>query len=132
MDRERYHRMIFLTAAVWNMILGAAFFILPRIDIGYFIATGLVIPNTLLWFDSFIGLVFIFGIGFYLVSKDMMENHGIIKMSLFEKNWVFIVGVAWFFLGQASFLVVAFVTVDFVLGLLFLEDLLAIRKMNQT
>lgn len=124
--------MIFLTAAVWNMILGAAFFILPRIDIGYFIATGLVIPNTLLWFDSFIGLVFIFGIGFYLVSKDMMENHGIIKMSLFEKNWVFIVGVAWFFLGQASFLVVAFVTVDFVLGLLFLEDLLAIRKMNQT
>ncbi|MFW9812432.1 MAG: hypothetical protein ACFFF9_08240 [Candidatus Thorarchaeota archaeon] len=132
MDRERYHRMIFLTAAVWNMILGAAFFILPRIDIGYFIATGLVIPNTLLWFDSFVGLVFIFGIGFYLVSKDMMENHGIIKMSLFEKNWVFIVGVAWFFLGQASFLVVAFVTVDFVLGLLFLEDLLAIRKMNQT
>lgn len=124
--------MIFLTAAVWNMILGAAFFILPRIDIGYFIATGLVIPNTLLWFDSFVGLVFIFGIGFYLVSKDMMENHGIIKMSLFEKNWVFIVGVAWFFLGQASFLVVAFVTVDFVLGLLFLEDLLAIRKMNQT
>ena len=132
MDRERYHRMMFLTAAIWNWVLGAAFFILPRIDIGYFTLTGLVIPNTLLWFDSFVGLVFIFGIGFFLVSQNIMENHGIIKMALFEKNWVFIVGVVWFFLGQASLLVVAFVTVDFFFGLLFLEDLLTIRKMNKT
>jgi hypothetical protein len=124
--------MMFLTAAIWNWILGAAFFILPRIDVGYFTATGLIVPNTLLWFDSFVGLVFIFGIGFFLVSQNMMENHGIIKMALFEKNWVFIVGVAWFILGQASILVVAFVTVDFVFGLLFLEELMAIRRMNQT
>jgi len=122
---------MFLTAAIWNMILGAAFFILPRIDVGYFATTGLVIPNTFLWFDSFVGLVFIFGIGFYLVSQNMMENDGIIKMALFEKNWVFIVGVAWFILGQASLLVVVFVTVDFVFGLLFLEDFLTIRKMKQ-
>jgi hypothetical protein len=132
MDRERYHRMMFLTAAIWNWILGAAFFILPRIDMGYFTATGLIIPNTLLWFDSFVGLVFVFGIGFYLVSQNVNENHGLIKMALFEKNWVFIVGLAWVILGQASFLVLVFVTVDFVFGLLFMEDLLAIRRMNQT
>jgi hypothetical protein len=124
--------MMFLIAAIWNWILGATFFILPRFDLGYFTATGLIIPNTLLWFDQFLGLVFIFGIGFYLVSQNMMKNHGIIKMALFEKNWVFIVGVVWFILGQASFLVVVFVTVDFVFGLLFLEDLLAIRRINQT
>ena len=132
MDRERYHRMMFLTAAIWNWVLGAAFFILPRIDMEYFTLTGLVIPNSLLWFDSFVGLVFIFGIGYFLVSQNMMENHGIIKMALFEKNWVFIVGVVWFFLGQASLLVVAFVAVDFFFGLLFLEDLLTIRKMDKT
>jgi hypothetical protein len=123
--------MMFLTAAIWNMILGAAFFILPRIDVGYFTATGLIIPNTLLWFDSFVGLIFIFGIGFYLVSQNMMENHGVIKMALFEKNWVFIVGVSWFIMGQASFLVVVFVTVDFIFGLLFLEDFLTIRRVSQ-
>jgi len=123
--------MMFLTAAIWNWILGAAFFMLPRIDMGYFTLTGLVIPNSLLWFDSFVGLVFIFGIGFFLVSQNMMENHGIIKMALFEKNWVFIVGVVWFLFGQAPLLVVAFVTVDFFFGLLFLEDLLAIRKMGK-
>jgi hypothetical protein len=124
--------MMFLTAAIWNWILGAAFFVLPRIDVGYFTTTGLVIPNTFLWFDSFVGLVFVFGIGFFLVSQNMNENHGLIKMALFEKNWVFIVGVVWFILGQASFLVAVFVTVDFVFGLLFMEDFLAIRRLNQT
>ncbi len=132
MDRERYHRLMFLTAALWNWILGAAFFVLPRIDVGYFPSTGLVIPNTLLWFDSFVGLVFVFGLGFYFVSQNMMENHGLIKMAVFEKSWVFLVGVAWFFLGQASILVVLFVTVDLIFGLLFVENLLAIKKMEAT
>ena len=132
MDRERYHRLMFLTAALWNWILGAAFFVLPRIDVGYFTSTGLVIPNTLLWFDSFVGLVFVFGLGFYFVSQNMMENHGLIKMAVFEKSWVFLVGVAWLFLGQASILVVLFVTVDLIFGLLFVENLLAIKKMEAT
>jgi hypothetical protein len=121
---------MFLLAALWNWILGAAFFVLPRIDVGYFAVTGLVIPNTFLWFDSFVGLVFVFGLGFYFVSQNMMENHGLIKMAVFEKSWVFIAGVAWFFLGQASILVVLFVTVDLIFGLLFIENLLAIRKLK--
>lgn len=132
MDRERYHRLLFHIAAFWNWILGAAFFVLPRIDVGYFTATGLVIPNTLLWFDSFVGLVFVFGLGFYFVSQNMMENHGLIKMAVFEKSWVFLVGVGWVFLGQASFLVVLFVTVDLTFGILFVENLLAIRRMKET
>jgi len=121
---------MFLTAAIWNWILAIAFLALPRIDEGYFAATGLEVPNTMLWFDSFMGLVFAFGLGFYFVSQNMMENHGLIKMATFEKTWVFIVGVAWFFLGQASLWVVLFVTGDLIFGLLFIEDLIAIRKLK--
>jgi hypothetical protein len=121
---------MFLTAAFWNWILAIIFFVLPRLDEEYFTATGLVIPNTLLWFDSFVGLVFIFGIGFFLVSQNMMENHGIIKMAVCEKSWVFVAGLAWFFWGQASILVVMFVTVDLFFGVLFVEELLAIRKLK--
>jgi hypothetical protein len=122
---------MFFIAAIWNCTLAIAFLVLPRIDINYFPATGLAIPNTMLWFDSFMGLVFAFGIGFYLISKNMKENHGLIQMAIFEKTWVFIIGIVWFILGQASILVVLFVTVDMIFGLLFIEDLLAIRKLNQ-
>lgn len=123
---------MFLTAALWNWILAIIFFVLPRIDEEYFTATGLVIPNTLLWFDSFLGLVFIFGIGSFLVSQNILENHGIIKMAIFEKSWVFVAGIAWFFWGQASILVVVFVAVDLFFGVLFVEDLRAIRKRRQS
>jgi hypothetical protein len=122
---------MFLLAAIWNWTLAIAFLVLPRIDINYFPATGLVIPNTMLWFDSFMGLVFAFGLGFYFVSKSVKENHGLIQMAVFEKTWVFLVGVAWFILGQASILVVGFVVGDLIFGFLFIEDLIAIRKLSQ-
>ncbi len=122
---------MFRVAAIWNCTLAIGFLALPRIDINYFLATGLAIPNTMLWFDSFMGLVFAFGLGFYFVSKNVKENHGLIQMAVFEKFWVFIVGVIWFILGQASILVVGFVTGDLILGLLFIEDLIAIKKLSQ-
>ena len=122
---------MFLAAAIWNWTLAIGFLALSRIDINYFPATGLTIPNTMLWFDSFMGLVFVFGIGFYIVSKNVKENHGLIQMACFEKVIVFIIPLMWFFLGQASILVVGFVTVDLIFGLLFIEDLMAIRKLIQ-
>ncbi len=130
MDRERYHRLLFLIAALWNWTLAIAFFVLSRIDVGYFAAFGLEIPNTLLWFDSLMGLIFVFGIGFFFVSQNMMENHGLIMMAVFEKTWFFLACVAWFFLGQASLWVVLVVTIDSIFGILFIEDLIAIRKLK--
>ena len=130
LNRERYHRYMFITAALWNWALAIGFLLLSRIDINLFLAFGLTIPNTMLWFDSFMGMVFVFGIGFYIVSKNMKENHGLILMACFEKFIVFIIPMSWFILGQASIWVVGFVTVDLIFGLLFIEDLLAIRKLN--
>jgi len=120
---------MFLTAALWNWIFAIAFLVLPRIDMNYFLVTGLVIPNTMLWFDSFMGLVFAFGLGFYFVSRNLKENHGLIQMAVFEKTWVFLIAILWSVFGQASIWVIAFATVDMVFGLLFIEDLLAIRKL---
>ena len=118
-------------AALWNWALAIGFLLLSRIDINLFLAFGLDIPNTLLWFDSFMGLVFVFGIGFYIVSTNVKENHGLILMACFEKPIVFIIPLIWFFLGQASIWVVGFVTGDLIFGLLFMEDLMAIKKLNK-
>jgi hypothetical protein len=95
----------------------------------YFAAFGLEIPNSMLWFDSFMGLVFVFGIGFYIVSTDMKQNHGLILMACFEKIIVFVIPTLWFFLGQASIWVVLVATGDLILGLLFIEDLRVIRNL---
>ena len=122
---------MFIAAAIWNWALAIGFFALSRIDVNLFLAFGLDIPNTMLWFDSFMGMVFVFGIGFYILSTNMRENHGLILMACFEKVIVFIIPLIWFFLGQASIWVVGFVTVDLIFGLLFIEDLMTIRKLSQ-
>jgi hypothetical protein len=122
---------MFLAAAIWNWLLATGFLILWRIDINYFLIFDLDIPNTMLWFDSFMGMVFVFGIGFYLVSKNMKENHGLILMACFEKFVVFTIPLIWFFLEQASIWVVLFVSIDLIFGLLFIEDLITIRKLSQ-
>ena len=119
---------MFQAAAVWNWILAVAFLILPRIDINNFYIAGDSIPSTLLWFDLFMGLVFAFGIGFYLVSLSTEENHGFIKVACFEKVWVFIIPLYYVLLAEATILVLVFAIVDLIFGLLFMEDLRAITK----
>lgn len=120
---------MYTIAAIWNWALSITFLVLPRIDISYFSLAGDVpAPPTLLWFDCFMGLVFAFGIGFYLISLDMNENHGLVMIASFEKVWVFVIGVFYFLIGQASLLLVLIVIGDLIFGILFMEDLLAIRR----
>ncbi|TXT56445.1 MAG: conserved membrane protein of unknown function [Candidatus Thorarchaeota archaeon] len=128
MDRTRYHKTMYVIAAIWNWILAITFLTLPRIDIANFYIAGDTIPPTLIWFDCFMGLVFAFGIGFYIISKNISENHGLIQVAAFEKTWVFIVGLYYFLLSQASIWVLVVVSGDLIFGILFIEDLLAIRK----
>ncbi len=121
---------MYTIAALWNWILAIIFLILPRIDINNFYIAGDTIPPTLLWFDSLMGLIFAFGIGFFFVSLDVKQNHGLIKAAIFEKCWVFIMGVYYFLVGQATVWVALVVTGDLIFGLLFAEDLLAIRRLS--
>ena len=129
LERTSYHKKMYTIAAIWNWILAVGFLLLPRIDIGLFSLAGpMDPPNTLLWFDSFFGLVFAFGLGFYFISKSTTENHGLIKISIFEKCWVFIIGLYYFVIAQASIWVIIVVSGDLLFGILFFEDIRAILK----
>ena len=129
LERTSYHKKMYTIAAIWNWILAVGFLILPRIDIGLFSLAGpMDPPNTLLWFDSFFGFVFLFGIGYYFISKSTTENHGLIKIVIIEKFWVFIITLYYFLILEASVLAVGIVTGDLLFGILFIEDLIAIRK----
>ena len=129
LERASYHKKMYTIAAIWNWILAISFLLLPRIDIGLFSLAGpMDPPNTLLWFDSFFGFVFLFGIGYYFISKSTTENHGLIKIVIIEKFWVFIITLYYFLILEASVLAVGVVTGDLLFGILFIEDLIAIRK----
>ncbi|MFW9966996.1 MAG: hypothetical protein ACFFEA_07565 [Candidatus Thorarchaeota archaeon] len=129
MNRERYHSILFKLAAFWNCILAVSFVVMPRIDIGYFSLAGDVPPPpTLLWFDSFFLMVFVVGLLLYTISINPQVGQGFIPVVIFEKVTVFIVGLLYFFIGEASILLVAFVAGDLLFGILFSEHWLSSRK----
>ncbi|MEM2142338.1 MAG: hypothetical protein QXQ81_03695 [Candidatus Thorarchaeota archaeon] len=132
MDRHNYHRMLFLIAALWNWILAILFLSLPRISMDYFYLAGPIIParENMIWFDAFMGLVFAFGLGFFIVSRNEKEKHGLIMIASFEKTWVFVVGLLYFLFMQATPTLLLVVTGDLIFGILFLEDLTAIRRIR--
>jgi len=85
-------------------------------------------PPTLLWFDCFFGLTIAFGLGFYFISRSVAENHGLVKIAIFEKTWVFVMGLYYFLIAQASIWVLVVVSGDLLFGILYLEDLRSIMK----
>ncbi|NWF94986.1 MAG: hypothetical protein HXY34_02490 [Candidatus Thorarchaeota archaeon] len=64
-------------------------------------------------------MVFAFGLGFYFMSLNAKANLRFILIAIFEKTWVFIIGLS-YFIGQASALLLVVVTGDLIFGLLFL------------
>ncbi len=90
---------------------------------------GLQTPLTFLWFDTFLAFIASLGLGFYLVSSDVLKNHGLIKMAIFWKVAVFSVGMLHFISGSASSWVVLIVAIDLLFGILFAEDLRMITQL---
>ena len=129
MDRERDHSLLFKVAAIWNLLLAISFIVLPRIDIGYFSLAGDVPPPpTLLWADSFFIMVFVVGLLLFSISINPRISQGFIPVVIFEKVAVFVVGLFYFLIGEASLLVLAFVAIDLLFGILFFEHWFASRK----
>lgn len=129
MDRERYHSLLFKIAAIWNLILAILFIVLPRIDIAFFSLAGDVPPPpTLLWADSFFVMVFVVGLLLYAISINPGVSQGFIPVVVFEKVVVFVVGLFYFIIGEASFLVLALVTGDLFFGILFFEHWFRLRN----
>jgi len=129
LNRERYHNILFKIGAIWNWVLAITFLVLPRIDIGYFSLAGDVPPPpTLLWADSFFLLVFVVGLLLYAISINPEASQGFIPVAIFEKISIFLLGIFYFFIGEASILVVGFVTGDLILGIFFAEHLLTLRR----
>ena len=130
MERDRYHKLLFTAAAIWNCGLAIIFGVISRFVSDAFTMVGLQTPLTFLWFDTFLAFIFSLGLGFFFVSLDMTMNHGLIRMAMFWKVAVFIVGILHFIAGDASNWVVLIVVIDLLFGILFTEDLMAIKDGN--
>lgn len=122
----RLYRRIFLAAGLWDGILGAVFFLFyPWI----FDRLGIPLPNNTSYIHLTATFVFVQGVGYWLVYRDMAGNLGIVKIGIVYK--VMYSGVALYYLaiGQLVHAVFAwFAVVDILFIVAFVRYLMLVRS----
>ena len=125
MPKQDYYKTLFLVGAVWNWVATVSFavgytFMFPLFD--------MALPRYPVFFLLFLGLAFSFGIGYYLVSRDIFKNHAVVIMGIVGKLIVF-VGLLWAWLcGDIHFIPFSAGIVDLLFAVLFIEFLMTVKK----
>ena len=129
MDKSKYYKYMFLSGAIWNLAVGAIF--LPITIFAFEFGIGMFdmsIPDSKVFIQGFLVLVFAIGIGLLAVSFKPKQYYWIIVMFAFEKFAINAVVIPHYFMGEFNFLFVAMILVDFVWGVLFTEFLIRYRR----
>lgn len=130
MERKKYYKYLFLIGAIWNLVVGLMFIALSPLADVLVPMFGMEVPPSLVFYHSFFGIVAVFGIGFYLVARDLTKNHGIVVLGAITKFYVFILYLIYFLLGFSNFLPIIFVIVDLIFACLFVEFLISFKKIE--
>jgi len=128
--RERYYRWLFVTAAIWNLLAAAAVLFLLT-DASFRREMGFPGPVDTISLQLLAACLFVFGLGYYWVSRDLSRNHDLVKLGVVGKPLVFLVFSGHAFIKEIPVLLVAPSVVDLLFGALFLEFLLRTRGKAQ-
>ncbi|MHA1299220.1 MAG: hypothetical protein ACTSO9_07295 [Candidatus Helarchaeota archaeon] len=124
MDKDKYYKNLFIFGAFWNIFVAVSCILASIILFDISILFGMATPPSLMWLHMYFIYVLIFGIGFYIVSKDITKNQGVIIIGVLEKLSVFIIALIYCIIGHINVLGVLLVSVDLVFAFLFLEFLI--------
>lgn len=122
---RRTAQWIFFTGAIFNLLITAAFVLTPAATMAFMGFEG--VPGDALWYALFWWLVTIFGVGYYMVSRNPEANRGIAFMGFIGKLGVWGVTTAFWLGGHAPLMFTLVVFVDLAYSLLYFWFLLSNR-----
>lgn len=118
---EPFWKTVFLLAALYDGILGAVFFFFFR---PIFAALSVPLPDTTSYLHLTAGYVFVQGVGYWLVYRDLLRNLGIVQVGIVYKAIYIAVAAYYLLIGQMPHAIFAwFGALDVVFLLLFVRFL---------
>ena len=121
----RYYKRLFIMRATWNWTATTVLVITWRHFLAFF---NMYVPEVPVWIYLSCGLIFISGVGNYLVSLKMDENHGLLIMDIMGRILFFSLFTYYYFIGEAHLVFVLVGIIDMVLAALALEFLVRYKK----
>ncbi len=128
MDKKKYYKKLFLSAAIWNWIVGLTLLMLSFINPNILPLFGVETPPSLVFMQMLFILVIVFGIGLFIVYQDLDKNKDIVIMSIIEKVSFFVVYLIYFIFGDVNFLVLLLNIIDLIFGILFIEFIVNTKR----
>ena len=129
-SRSRYYRSVFIAAAVWNALsAGAVLFLLSSAKLRG--EMGFPGPPDTISLQLLASCLFVFGVGYYWVSRDHSRNRELVKLGVLGKPLVFVVFFGHAIAHDIPPLLVLPSIVDLLFGVLFLEFLMRSRGKAQ-
>ncbi len=126
LTNERAYRILFLIAALYDFILGFIFFAFLR----FFFEDlfGIPYPIYPAFFQAAAAFVFVMGVGFYFVYRNIYRNIDIVKVGITFK--LFYTGLAFYhvFVKGMPWIFSVFGFLDLIFIVFFVFFLLAIRR----
>jgi hypothetical protein len=124
LEKKRYYKYLFLSGAIWNIFVAISCILASIYLLDISSLFGMKKPPNLMWFHLYFGYVFIFGIGFYYVSKDINKNHVVVLLGILEKLLVFVASLIYFILADINSIAISLVFIDLIYACLFIEFLI--------
>src|SRR5208282_991720 len=129
-SRARYYRLLFLAAAVWNALsAGAVLFLLTRAKFRQ--EMGFPGPPDTISLQLLSSCLFLFGLGYFWVSRDLSRNRDLVTLGVIGKPLVFLVFIGHAVAQEIPMLLVIPSLVDLLFGALFLEFLVRTSAKSQ-
>ena len=122
LDKKKYYMYVLITGAIWNIIISLLIFL------GSFFSNPGLNELGLVYYQMFSMVVLLFGVGYYLVGRDLENNHAIISLGVIGKILVFIFMLTYYILGVVDVISLFIGIIDFVFGILFIEFLVNFKK----
>ncbi len=127
MPKQDYYKKMFFAGAVWNLVATLTF------AVGYkmvFPMFNMEMPRYPVFMLMFLGLAFIFGIGYYWVSRDIHKNHDIVKLGIIGKLMVFVCMLQAGLTGEMNIMLIGPGVVDLIFAILYIEFLNTYKKFS--
>ncbi len=129
MDKEKYYKWLFIIGAFFNWIVSVSFLISSIAIPDIFPLFGTVYPPTLFFLHALLGLIFVYGIGYFIVGQDIHKNQGCVWLGIISKLSFFAFCLIYFLLGDLTIIIVIFGSFDFVFACLFIEYIINYKKL---
>ena len=124
MDKKTYYKYLFIIGGIFNWIMAISFMLLSIIDPHIFSSFGTSYPPTLFFLHALLGLIFTYGIGYFILGLNIDKNHGYAVLGVISKLCFFTFCVIYFLLGDLFIIIVILGSLDFIFACLFIEFLL--------